>query len=70
MLTDIQKIRLLCRELTDEALVESFRRYSIREHEARRDYSADDDRYVVPARRYDCLRDELIERLGKKGDKK
>ena len=70
MLTDIQKIRLLCRDLDDEHLIESFRRYSIREYEARSKYSADDDRYIVPARRYDALRDELSRRLDKRGDKK
>jgi hypothetical protein len=67
MQTDIQKIRLLCRELEDEALIESFRRYSIREYEARSKYEAHDDRYVTVARRYDCLRDELSRRLMKRG---
>lgn len=63
MITDIQKIRMLCRELDDEALVESFRRYSIREYEARSKYEAHDDRYVTVARRYDCLREEILRRL-------
>jgi len=63
MITDTQKIRMLCRELDDEALVESFRRYSIREYEARSKYDACDDRYVTVARRYDCLREEMLRRL-------
>ena len=63
MITDMQKIRLLCRELDDDALVESFRRYSIREYEARSKYEAHDDRYVEVARRYDGLREEINRRL-------
>ena len=63
MITDVQKIRMLCRELDGEALVESFRRYSIREYEARSKYEFYDDRYVTVARRYDCLREEILRRL-------
>ena len=51
MITDVQKIKLLCRKLEDEPLIESFRRYSIREYEARSKYEAHDDRYVEVARR-------------------
>lgn len=70
MITDVQKIKLLCRKLEDEPLIESFRRYSIREYEARSKYEAHDDRYVEVARRYDCLRDELSRRLDRRGEKK
>ena len=69
MLTDMQKIRELCYRLDTDALVESFRKYSIREFEARRDYEAADDRYVECARRYDALRKELVRRLTKRGEK-
>ena len=67
MLTDVQKIRGLCYKLEDEQLVESFRRYSIREYEARGKYEASDERYVECARRYDALREELLRRLTKRG---